>query len=377
MSSQYPERKRKTEVIASNVLKNAERAVFALRSLYKKNGYLPFKMSKFEEYDLYVKNKEFLLSDRVITFNDTDGRLLAMKPDVTLSIIKNNVYEKGVKQKVCYNENVYRVSAKTGRFTEIMQSGLECIGDTDIFDLYEVIYLAAKSLSLASENFVLDLSHLGILSKLVECASQDRSFAKEITKLIAEKNTHEAKALLEKYSVSEEYRELIISVISMYGSAGDILPKLEPICEKIGAEAAFSELKLICEMLENSPFADNIRLDFSVVNDMRYYNGIVFRGFLEGISEGVLSGGEYSALMKKMGKKAGALGFAMYLDLLDELPEEKRGEDVDVLLLYDENSEIDEVLGIKSDLITKGYSVSLQREIPSELRYGKICDLRK
>ena len=377
MSSQYPERKRKTEVIASNVLKNAERAVFALRSLYKKNGYLPFKMSRFEEYDLYVKNKEFLLSDRVITFNDTDGRLLAMKPDVTLSIIKNNVYEKGVKQKVCYNENVYRVSAKTGRFSEIMQSGLECIGDTDIFDLYEVIYLAAKSLSLASENFVLDLSHLGILSKLVECASQDRGFAKEITKFIAEKNTHEAKALLEKYSVSEEYRELIISVISMYGSARDVLPKLEPICKKIGAEAAFSELKLICEMLKNSPFADNIRLDFSVVNDMRYYNGIVFRGFLEGICEGVLSGGEYSALMKKMGKKAGALGFAMYLDLLDELPEEKRGEDVDVLLLYDENSGIDEVLGIKSDLIAKGYSVSLQREIPSDLRYGKICDLRK
>lgn len=377
MSLLYPEPKRKTDVISSNVLKNAERAVFALRSLYRQNGYLPFKMSRFEEYDLYVKNKEFLLSDRVITFNDTDGRLLAMKPDVTLSIIKNNVYEKGVKQKVCYNENVYRVSAKTGRFTEIMQSGLECIGDTDIFDLYEVIYLAAKSLSLASENFVLDLSHLGILSKLVESASEDRGFVKEITKYIAEKNMHEAMALCERCSVSEEYRELILSVISMYGSADEVLPRLEPICKKIGAEAAFSELSSICDMIKKSPFASNIRLDFSVVNDMRYYNGIVFRGFLEGVCEGVLSGGEYSALMKKMGKRSGALGFAMYLDLLDELPEVAQSEDVDVLLLYNEGSDTDEVLRMKSNLMAKGQSVSMQREIPSKLRYGRLCDLRK
>lgn len=363
--------------MVSNLLKNAERAVFALRSLYKQNGYLPFKMSRFEEYDLYVKNKEFLLSDRVITFNDTDGRLLAMKPDVTLSIIKNNVYEEGVKQKVCYNENVYRVSAKTGRFTEIMQSGLECIGDTDLFDIYEVIYLAAKSLSLAADDFVLDISHLGILSRLVESASQDRVFIKEITKLIAEKNTHEAAALCDKYSVSEEYRELILSVASMYGSVSEVLPKLSPICEKIGADEAYSELKAICELLMKSPFKEKIRLDFSVVNDMRYYNGIVFRGFLLGVCEGVLSGGEYSALMKKMGKKSGAVGFAMYLDLLDELPVDTPSEDVDVLLLYDEKCKTDEVLTVKSELISKGLSVSMQRAIPSKLRYGRLYDLRK
>ena len=46
-------------------------------------------MSRFEEYDLYVANKDFLISDEVITFTDRSGRLLAMKPDVTLSIIKN------------------------------------------------------------------------------------------------------------------------------------------------------------------------------------------------------------------------------------------------------------------------------------------------
>ena len=66
-----------------SILKNEEKAVLALRSLYRSYGYLPFKMSKFEEYDLYVRNKDFLISDGIITFNDTNGKLLALKPDVT------------------------------------------------------------------------------------------------------------------------------------------------------------------------------------------------------------------------------------------------------------------------------------------------------
>ena len=75
--------------ISSIVLKNEEKAVFELRELYSKYGYLQYKMSKFEEYDLYVSNKDFLVSENIITFTDTDGKLLALKPDVTLSIIKS------------------------------------------------------------------------------------------------------------------------------------------------------------------------------------------------------------------------------------------------------------------------------------------------
>ena len=136
------------------ILKSEERAILALRSIYKNYGYLPFKMSKFEEYDLYVGNKDFLVSDRVITFNDTDGRLLALKPDVTLSIIKHTTDEVGVKQKVYYNENVYRVSGATGQFKEIMQMGLESIGDIDVTDIFEVVSLALKSLSARYLNYL-------------------------------------------------------------------------------------------------------------------------------------------------------------------------------------------------------------------------------
>ena len=71
------------------ILQTSEKIIFTLRALYANNGYQPYRMSKFEEYDLYVENKDFLLSDRIITFNDTDGKLMALKPDVTMSVVKN------------------------------------------------------------------------------------------------------------------------------------------------------------------------------------------------------------------------------------------------------------------------------------------------
>ena len=101
-------------------LKPEERVLYALRGLYRQYGYSQFKMGKFEEYDLYVRNKDFLVSDGIITFTDTDGRLMALKPDVTLSIIKNARVAPGCVQKLYYNENVYRVSGSTHCFKEII-----------------------------------------------------------------------------------------------------------------------------------------------------------------------------------------------------------------------------------------------------------------
>ena len=135
-----------------SVLNNDEIAIFKMRSLYKKFGYTQFKMSKFEEYDLYVRNKNYLVSENVITFTDTDGKLLALKPDVTLSIIKNCEDGKGV-NKVFYDENVYRVSKGTQSFKELMQVGLECIGDVDSYCIYEVMMLACESLKGISQDF--------------------------------------------------------------------------------------------------------------------------------------------------------------------------------------------------------------------------------
>ena len=72
-------------LIDDRVMNGQERISFRLRSLYSEYGYERYRMSKFEEYDLYSRNKDFLFSEGVITFTDTNGRLMALKPDVTLS----------------------------------------------------------------------------------------------------------------------------------------------------------------------------------------------------------------------------------------------------------------------------------------------------
>ncbi len=359
------------------LLKSEERAIFSLRALYRQYGYLPFKMSKFEEYDLYVRNKDFLISDNVITFNDTNGKLLALKPDVTLSIIKNTVDEEGCKQKVYYNENVYRVSNGTHQFKEIMQTGIECIGDIDVLDMFEVVYLAAKSLNALSEDFILDISHIGVFLATLDSASDNKLFRKEAAKLVSEKNSHELFALCEKYNISPEKAEQIVGFSELYGDIDSVISKLDKICKTNDERLAFDEFKALCSQLSKTEFSDRIRIDFSVINNMSYYNGVVFKGFLNGICESVLSGGCYDPLMKRMGRRSSAIGFAIYVDLLSALENEKSEYDVDVLLLYSDKTDSLCLLSKKEELIRNGFSVSMQKKNPNKLRFKKLYDMDK
>jgi len=363
-------------MINESILKSEEKAVFALRSLYRKYGYLPYKMSKFEPYEYYIRNKDFLVSDRFITFNDTSGRLLALKPDVTLSILKNGEDQSGCIQKVCYNENVYRVSGKTGQFKEIMQAGLECIGDIGLYEIYEVVCLAAQSLALISDDFVLQISHLGILSALLDQISMDEDFRREAINCISGKNTHDLRRLCEESGIAPQMADALESFTAIYGQRSDVIARLEQLCGDC-AEAAIAQLRQLSKLLDRVPFSNKITFDFSVVGNMNYYSGIVFKGYLAGISDSVLSGGQYDKLMQKMGRKAGAVGFALYLDLLEQLPREKTGYDVDVLLVYDPEADSAAVAEAAAALVAQGKTVSAQKRIPAKLRYRQLVTLNK
>ena len=308
-----------------NVLKNDEKAIFTLRTLYQKFGYKQYKMSKFEEYDLYVRNKDFLVSDNVITFTDTDGKLMALKPDVTLSIIKNTDDTKTDVQKVYYNENVYRVSKGTESYKEIMQAGLECIGDIDNANIYEVIMLACESLKSISEDYVLDISHMGVVTEVVESLGVSLSVEKELLRCIGEKNFDEIRKICQTEGVNPDKLEKLISV---YGDAEKVLKQVKEIADTDNVK----QLENIVNELVKNGYGDKIRVDFSVINDMSYYNGFVFKGFINGISAGVLSGGQYDNLMQKMRKKSKAIGFAVYIDMLERIDETEETASADKFL---------------------------------------------
>lgn len=359
----------------SNILKNEEKAVFALRSLYRKYGYTPFKMSKFEEYDLYVRNKDFLVSDSVITFTGMNGKLLALKPDVTLSIVKNTKDLPDTVQKVYYNENVYRVSKNTHEFKEIMQTGLECIGNIDVYNIFEVISLAAKSLGAISESFVLDLSHIGIVSAVLESLGCSGETGKKILTCIGEKNQSGIEKICAESDISKEGCEKIISLVGTYGKIEKVIPQLRAICDTPELKSALAEFESICSLLVASEIGEKINIDFSIATDMRYYNGVVFQGFVENVPTGVLSGGQYDNLMKKMGRKTGAIGFAVYLDTLERLNLTAKKFDVDCVLLYDENCEAADLANAVNELIAEDKTVMAQRNVPENIKYRQLLKL--
>ena len=303
-------------IFDENLLKYDEKAILSLRRLYCDYGYRQFKMSKFEEYDLYSKNKDFLVSDGVITFNDTNGRLLALKPDVTLSIIKNSKESNLECQKFYYNENVYRISESSHTYKEIMQTGLECIGPITSAEVLEVTELAVKSLSLISDNFVLELSHVGLLNALFEYYAIDNSIKADAIKFITEKNAGQLKGVLN----NEQFSKLKCLVKS-YKSVNESIKALEAVAISNTSKCYIDELKTVCSHLTDKGFENNIVIDFSIVSQDGYYSGIIFKGFIKGIASRVLSGGQYDMLMRRMGRNAGALGFAVYLDNLERLEE--------------------------------------------------------
>ncbi len=356
---------------------NETSAVQSLRSLYRDYGYSRFKMNKFEEYDTYAKIKDYLISDKVITFTDMNGKLLAMKPDVTVSIIKNSDDEKAGVEKLYYNENVYRISNGTHDFREIVQTGLECIGDIDLYNICEVILLAVESLKTISEDFVLDISHMGFVSGLISAAGFDESEAQSVISAVSEKNLPKLSEICDKKGLCGALAEKIKGLVTFYGPVSQIAEKLDSMIVNAETAEAAEEIKTICKALIENDMAENVELDFSVVNDMKYYNGIVFGGYIEGIPTDVLSGGQYDKLMKKMGKNKKAIGFAVYLDLLEQLKKQNSSYDVDVALCYDETVGAGEVLKKAQEIIKSGKTVHVQRCAPEKIRYKEKITLKE
>lgn len=346
-------------------LKPEERVLFALRALYQRYGYRQFKMGKFEEYDLYARNKDFLISDGVITFTDTDGRLMALKPDVTLSIIKNTRDVPGGLTKLCYSENVYRISGSTRCFKEIMQTGLECIGEIDLYNLCEVIALAKQSLEVIDPKNVLDLSHMGVISALVDALGLDAPARARALKCIGDKNADDLKRLCPGRDIDGA-----LALIDAHGDPARVIAALRPWCAEGGAKEALDELDAVTGALAANGCA--VQVDFSIVNDMNYYNGIVFRGYIDGIPGGVLSGGQYDKLMQRMGRRARAVGFAIQMDLLERLADDPRPYDVDTVLLYGDGADVPALSREVRRLAEEGRSVLALRSVPDKLRYREL-----
>lgn len=290
-----------------------ERLSLRLLALYESWGYRLLKRSRFEEYELYMRNRRFLTDERILTFTDTDGKLMALRPDVTLSVAKNARAE-DLPLRVCYTESVFRAPRGGDGFREILQTGVESIGGSGAWPGCEALLLAAKSLRLIREDgWQLDVSDVGIIAEVLSGEALTKADGARILSAIRGKSPHVLSEACEIAGVSEKTRALLFALIGISGRLPEAAKKLSalplpPACrEKAEALREIAEAAEVLGLL-------NLSLDFSAVNDMSYYNGLIFSGFVKGVPRAVLSGGRYDPLLTRMGKPAQAVGFAVYLE---------------------------------------------------------------
>ena len=229
-----------------NILKPQERFSLRLRMLYERSGFRQYHMGRFEEYGLYQENRRFLSSEQVITFTDLDGRLLALKPDVTLSIAKNARVEEGECGRFYYSENVYRPSQESHTFREISQMGLECIGAVDDAVTAQAVSLAIQSLAITERDFVLEMSHMGFVTGLFDAVGAPEVIRPRLLTGIRDRNQHELQKCAVEAGLSRQGTDALCRLSALSGDWRTVLAAADPLALNAPMGTALTELRALC-----------------------------------------------------------------------------------------------------------------------------------
>ena len=344
-------------------LRKEERIAAEIAMYFKNRGYEEYRMGAFEEYSVYMENRDFLLSESMAVFAGQDGKLYALRPDVTLSVVKNARTEGGTK-KFFYREMVCRLEKGSNSYRESAQIGAEILGEIDRCAEAEIIQLIMKTLSTVNEKYLLDISHMGYVNGLIGAMGAEGEEKEELMRYLKEKNTHDFEKFAERKGIAKEKARIFKEAAAIGGGAEEALKKATELAQNEEMRTAAEELTALTEIMKSLGVAEKININFSIANNADYYNGIIYNGYVDGIPKAVLGGGRYDKLAEKFGKRAQAIGFALYFgELTSYFGREE--EQTDVLLLYRDGGEA-AALKRAEQLNAEGKSVKLARRAERE-----------
>lgn len=354
-------------------LRKSERAAYLLRNVYEQYGYRKFRMAKFEEYDFYYANRDFLGSGQILAFTDLSGKLMALKPDVTMSIVKNTHATKEQPEKFYYSENVYRSSRAVREFQEIFQVGVEYIGEVTRYTQAEIVSLALKSLACLEENYVLVISHMGIINGLLLEMQLPSGGKKNILRCIENKSPHEMQDCIARYGLQAPVSDCLLTLASLAGNMGEALDALRPFRLNALMQSAYDELASIANVFQSEAASGELDVDFSITAASKYYNGLMLRGYIKSVPRAVLSGGQYDPLLTRMGKpELQAFGFAVYFDEIERHTKSAPKADYDAIVLYNDESDPALVHKIVEALTARGRRVCAATSVPARVGRARI-----
>ena len=146
-----------------------------------------------------------------------------------------------------------------------------------------------------------------------------------LLKLIRNKNADGIRTVSAEAGLTTEQIDNLCKLTELQGAVGKTLKAAASLAENEKMKGLLDDVSACCDLLMETMGGDKLQLDFSMVNDIDYYNGIIFRGYIKGLPTHVLAGGQYDRAMGIFGKNAGAIGFALYLNEVARLSEQHNG----------------------------------------------------
>ena len=293
-----------------------------LTHLFRSRGYAEIITPEVEFYDSFVTGGCAIPQEAMLKVIDRSGKICVMRPDSTIPIARvaaTKLKDLPLPQRFYYNQNVYRSSdANRGSDGEVAQCGVELIGARGVRADLEMICTAVDALrSCGVEQFHIEIGHAGIYRALASEMQIDDETAEQIRALIEGKNFAALRAFLADYGDRPACAALN-QLAYLFGGV-EVLDEAEALGS--GEEGTIAYLRSLYQLLSQAGYGDFIRFDLGLVHQIDYYTGVVFRGYVEGAGDAVLSGGRYDKLVEAFGRSAPATGFAVDVDAVaDCLP---------------------------------------------------------
>lgn len=300
--------------IDGSLLRSREKAILALRHVFQQFEYHPYPKLRWEDYDFYAQHKAFLQNTPILSFHDYDGRLLALRPDVTLSLVRRYQPD-GLIQKWSYEETVYRVPEGAYGFQEMLQMGVECLGPLTDKEELDLICMAGDSLKVLNDAFLLDISHTTLLPGLLLSLQIPESIQAPLMKAFQKRNLAEILSLSQEYDLDRQNIEITMQLLGHYGRLEEGLLQLQQLPSNPLLIQAISNLAPLIEKIQtqNPSLLQHLRLDSSMEPNIGYYRGLILRGYLPNAKAAILNGGRYDPLLEKLEKPDFGFGFALTL----------------------------------------------------------------
>lgn len=277
--------------------------------------------------------------DELYKFFDREGRILALRPELTTPIarlISTRLRGAASPLRLCYGADVYRNAAV--RHREFRQVGVELVGSAQEVADAEVIALAVEAIQrLGLKDYQFNLGHMGIFSGLMLEAGIDEELQSKLEEALARKDMVAVEKYVRQSELPDHVQELLLRLPHFHGGE-EILDEVLNWSERPEIHEAVESLRRIYGYLKDFGVQGFVALDLGILRGFSYYTGAIFEGYVPGIGFPVVEGGRYDGLYAEFGSPMPATGFAIHLGKVLDLFTLPAVENADVFV-YGKNPE--------------------------------------